>query len=161
MPTLSLQRSHGLPRNPRVGVTGPDPSRRTSDGRSIARSQRQSRHGRSVSPSDIDESIVLADAGWGAAPGCRFAAAATHSRHPSSITGGDPGERRDRVARQPAGLQCDLGRLTDEMASRDHFRVDVLAHVATGQHTVAGLVEIERLLHLDEAGAAHGCPNGR
>ena len=38
--------------------------------------------------------------------------------------------RRDRLARELIDLQWDLGGLTYEMASRDHFRLDVLARKA-------------------------------
>ena len=67
-------------------------------------------------------------------------------------------QRRDRLARQLAELQWDLGGLAYEMAIRDHFRVDVLVRAAARLQTVdVELAEVERLLHLDEAGAAGTC----
>jgi hypothetical protein len=56
-------------------------------------------------------------------------------------------------------LQWDLGGLGNEMATRDHSRVDVLVRDPAQPHT-AGIepAEIERLLHLDEAGAGGTCP---
>jgi hypothetical protein len=66
--------------------------------------------------------------------------------------------RRDRLARQLAELQWDLGGLTYEMASRDHFRLDVLARQAAKlQQVDAELAEVERMLKLDQAGAAGAC----
>jgi hypothetical protein len=66
--------------------------------------------------------------------------------------------RRDRLARQLAELQWDLGGLTYEMASRDHFRLDVLARQAAKlQQVGAELAEVERMLKLDQAGAAGAC----
>jgi hypothetical protein len=68
-------------------------------------------------------------------------------------------ERRDRLAAQFAELQFDLGGLAYEMAARDHFRLDVvLRRAARLQEVDAELAEVERLLRLDEAGAAGGCP---
>jgi hypothetical protein len=69
-------------------------------------------------------------------------------------------QRRDRLARQVAELQWDLGGLAYEMAIRDHFRVDVLVRVAAQLQPVdVELQEIERLLHLEEAAAAGACPS--
>jgi hypothetical protein len=67
-------------------------------------------------------------------------------------------ERRDRLAERFAELQWDLGGLAYEMAARDHFRLDVLVRVAARlQEVDAELAEVERLLRLDEAGAAGSC----
>jgi transposase len=67
-------------------------------------------------------------------------------------------ERRDRLAEQFAELQFDLGGLVYEMASRDHFRLDVVVRRAARlQEVDAELAEVERLLRLDEAGAAGAC----
>ena len=67
-------------------------------------------------------------------------------------------ERRDRLADRFAELQWDLGGLAYEMAARDHFRLDVLVRVAARlQEVDAELAEVERLLRLDEAGAAGSC----
>ncbi len=66
---------------------------------------------------------------------------------------------RDRLARHFVELQWDLGGLAYEMAIRDHFRLDVLvAQAADLQSVDAELSEAERLLKLDEAGAAGSCP---
>ncbi len=67
-------------------------------------------------------------------------------------------EQRAALAREFSELQWDLGGLVYEMARRDHFRVDVLvAQAARLQEIDAQLGEVERLLHLDQAGAAGTC----
>lgn len=69
-------------------------------------------------------------------------------------------KRRDRLARELAEQQWDLGGLAYEMASRDHFRLDVLAQRAAKlQQVDAELAEVERMLKLDQAGAAGACGN--
>jgi hypothetical protein len=66
--------------------------------------------------------------------------------------------RRDRLARELAELQWDLGGIAYEMASRDHFRLDVLSRQAAKlQQVDAELAEVERMLKLDQAGAAGAC----
>jgi hypothetical protein len=66
--------------------------------------------------------------------------------------------RRDRLASELVDLQWDLGGLAYEMASRDHFRLDVLARQAAElQRVDAELAEVERMLKLDHAGAAGAC----
>jgi predicted RNA-binding Zn-ribbon protein involved in translation (DUF1610 family) len=68
--------------------------------------------------------------------------------------------RRERLARELAEVQWDLGGLTYEMAVRDHFRLDVLVRrAAVLQELDAELSEVERLLALGEAAAAGSCPN--
>jgi hypothetical protein len=68
-------------------------------------------------------------------------------------------ERRDRLAREFVELQWDIGGLTYEMASRDHFRLDVhLPRGAQLQAIDAELGEVERVLRLEQAGAAGSCP---
>jgi predicted RNA-binding Zn-ribbon protein involved in translation (DUF1610 family) len=67
--------------------------------------------------------------------------------------------RRDELARNLAELQWDLGGLVYEMAIRDHFRVDLVAIQAAKLQSVdAELAEAERLLKLEESGAAGSCP---
>jgi hypothetical protein len=69
-------------------------------------------------------------------------------------------ERREELSRRFAELQWDLGGLAYEMASRDHFRLDVIVRRAAElQEVDAELGEVERLLRLDEAGAAGTCPS--
>ena len=66
--------------------------------------------------------------------------------------------RRDRLAAQFAELQWDLGGLTYEMAARDHFRLEVLVRKAARlQEVEAELADAERLLRLEDAGAAGAC----
>jgi hypothetical protein len=66
--------------------------------------------------------------------------------------------RRERLADRVAELQWDLGGLTYEMAIRDHFRLDVLVRVAAElQRLDAELGEVERLLKMEERGAAGAC----
>lgn len=79
---------------------------------------------------------------------------------PADIGRSELSQRRDRLARHLAELQWDLGGLTYEMAIRDHFRVDVLVRVSAQLQAVdVELAEIERLLHLDDAGASGTCPS--
>jgi hypothetical protein len=76
-------------------------------------------------------------------------------------SGGPPKElieRRGTLSRRFAELQWDLGGLAYEMASRDHFRLDVIVRRAAElQEVDAELGEVERLLRLDDAGAAGSC----
>jgi hypothetical protein len=66
--------------------------------------------------------------------------------------------RRGELARRFAELQWDLGGVAYEMASRDHFRLDVLTRQAAAlQEVDAQLAEVERLLKLDSGGAAGSC----
>jgi hypothetical protein len=66
--------------------------------------------------------------------------------------------RRERVARELADEQWDLGGLTYEMAIRDHFRLDVLTRKAARlQELDAQLAAIERLLKMESEGAAGAC----
>jgi hypothetical protein len=74
--------------------------------------------------------------------------------------GSDLQRRRDRLARELVDLQWDLGGLAYEMAIRDHYRLDVLnARAAKLQQVDAELAEVERMLKLDQAGAAGACDN--
>ncbi|HEY7456477.1 MAG TPA: hypothetical protein VH703_04300 [Solirubrobacterales bacterium] len=73
---------------------------------------------------------------------------------------GDLRERRERLSRELAELQWDLGGLAYEMAIRDHFRLDTLSRQAAKlQQLDAELAEVERMLKLGEAGAAGACAN--
>jgi hypothetical protein len=68
--------------------------------------------------------------------------------------------RRDELADRVAELTFDLGGLTYEMAIRDHFRLDVLVRIAARlQEVDAELGEVERLLRMEESGAAGSCPS--
>lgn len=68
--------------------------------------------------------------------------------------------RRDRLARQLVDLQWDLGGLAYEMATRDHYRLDVLNRQAAKlQQVDAELAEVERMLKLGQAAAAGACPS--
>ncbi|MDX6686384.1 MAG: hypothetical protein QOF86_2512 [Baekduia sp.] len=61
--------------------------------------------------------------------------------------------RRHELARRVAALTFDLGGLTYEMATRDHYRLDVLSRRAAELQTAdAELGEIERLLAASEDG---------
>lgn len=67
-------------------------------------------------------------------------------------------DNRDALARRVAEAQWDLGGLVYEMASRDHFRLDVLtARAADLQELDAELATVERAVALDEGGAAGAC----
>jgi hypothetical protein len=67
--------------------------------------------------------------------------------------------RRDALAQEVTELHWDLGGLAYEMAIRDHFRLDVLVRrAALLQERDAELAEVERLLRMEEGGAAGSCP---
>jgi hypothetical protein len=66
--------------------------------------------------------------------------------------------RREELAGRVAELQWDLGGLVLEMAIRDHIRVEVLVRrAAVLQEASAELAEVERILHMEETGAAGAC----
>ena len=92
--------------------------------------------------------------------------AATPVAAPLAPGGGavvDPGnlvELRKALAEDLAALQWDLGGLAYEMAIRDHYRIDVLSRRAAKlQEVDADLGVVERLLRLEEGGAAGTCPS--
>ena len=67
-------------------------------------------------------------------------------------------ERRDELTVRLAELQWDLGGLVYEMATRNRIRVDVLVRrAATLQEIDGELGEVERILRLQETGAAGQC----
>ncbi len=66
--------------------------------------------------------------------------------------------RRHELARRVAALTFDLGGLTYEMATRDHYRLDVLSRRAAELQTAdAELGEVERLLAASEDGVVGAC----
>ncbi len=69
-------------------------------------------------------------------------------------------KKREDLSRRFAELQWDLGGMAYEMASRDHYRLDVLnKQAAELQQVDAELGNIERMLKLEEQGAASTCPS--
>lgn len=71
----------------------------------------------------------------------------------------DLSRRRDALAEIVTELHWDLGGLAYEMAIRDHFRLDVLVRrAALLQERDAELAEVERLLRMEQDGAAGACP---
>jgi hypothetical protein len=65
---------------------------------------------------------------------------------------------RAELAQRVAILTWDLGGLAFEMATRDHYRLDVLAHRAAElQQADAQLAEVQRLLTSAEAGIHGQC----
>ncbi len=67
-------------------------------------------------------------------------------------------KRRDQLAQQFGELQYDLGGVVYEMASRDHYRLDIVTkRAAELQRVDAELAEAERLLRLEDAAAAGNC----
>jgi hypothetical protein len=69
-------------------------------------------------------------------------------------------KQREELSRKFAELQWDLGGMTYEMAARDHYRLDVLNQQAARlQEVDAKLGQIERVMKLDQAGAAGTCPS--
>jgi hypothetical protein len=68
-------------------------------------------------------------------------------------------KQREELSKKFAELQWDLGGMTYEMASRDHYRLDVLnKQAAKLQEVDAELGQVERVLKLGAAGAAGTCP---
>ena len=96
-------------------------------------------------------------------PGGRKTAAAAKGA-PGSAAGASKAapalvKRREELSRNFAELQWDLGGIAYEMARRDHYRLEVLnAQAAKLQEVDADLGQIERMVKLDEAGAAGSCP---
>jgi hypothetical protein len=77
------------------------------------------------------------------------------SEAPSEI---DLAARRDELTQSLAELQWDLGGLVYEMATRNHIRVDVLVRRAAVLQDLDGeLGEIQRILRMEETGAAGQC----
>ena len=73
---------------------------------------------------------------------------------------GDLRRRRDQLSSRMAELQWDLGGLVYEMAIRDSIRPDVIRQRAAALQDVdAELSEVERILRLEETGAAGDCPH--
>jgi hypothetical protein len=100
--------------------------------------------------------------GGGPSPSAAAAASVAPADPLSPASAGEPNidltRRRDELQTRLAELQCDLGGLVYEMAIRDHIRVDVLVRrAATLQDVDAELGEVERILHLEETGAAGSC----
>jgi hypothetical protein len=66
--------------------------------------------------------------------------------------------RRDQLVARVAELQWDLGGLVYEMAIRNSIKVDVIVKRAIVlQDADAELNEVERILRMDETGAAGAC----
>jgi hypothetical protein len=78
---------------------------------------------------------------------------------PAGVAPSELASKRDELAKRFAELQWDLGGLVYEMAARDHIRLDVVVRRAAKLQAVdAELAEVERLLKLEDAGAAGNCP---
>ncbi len=89
-----------------------------------------------------------------AAPAAAQAPAAT-----SAIANDELARRRETLTKELAEQQWDLGGLAYEMAIRDHFRLDLLVRQAARlQTTDAELAAIERMLRMEQSGAAGSCP---
>ena len=90
--------------------------------------------------------------------------ASKHAAIGGRRAGGSPScsSSREELSGRFAELQWDLGGMTYEMASRDHYRLDVLnKQAARLQEVDAELGQIERLLKLGTAGATGTCPQLR
>jgi hypothetical protein len=90
------------------------------------------------------------------------ASASSNGASPVGTPVGQPEllKQREDLSRKFAELQWDLGGIAYEMASRDHYRLDVLnKQAAKLQEVDAELGQIERLLKLGTAGAAGSCPS--
>jgi hypothetical protein len=67
--------------------------------------------------------------------------------------------RREQLAARVAELQWDLGGLVYEMAVRNSIDVELIVKRAVPlQDADAELGEVERILRMDETGAAGACP---
>ncbi len=87
------------------------------------------------------------------------AGAPAQGDRPSAIPTGELDRRRADAARRFAEAHWDLGGIAYEMAVRDHFRLDVLQRQAARvQELDAELSQLERLMLLEESGAAGTCP---
>lgn len=94
-----------------------------------------------------------APASVGSAPATEPTASALQDEPSVNLT-----QLRDELTARFAELQCDLGGLVYEMAIRDHIRVDVLVRrAAILQDVDAQLGEVERILRMEETGAAGTC----
>jgi hypothetical protein len=90
----------------------------------------------------------------------KSAAAAAAAANGAGIPESELLKERQELSHRFAELQWDLGGIAYEMASRDHFRLDVLnKQAARLQEVDAQLGQIERVLALEEAGAAGTCPS--
>jgi len=66
--------------------------------------------------------------------------------------------RREQLTARVAELQWDLGGLVYEMATRNRIKVEVLVERAVElQDADAELSEVERIVRMDETGAAGSC----
>jgi hypothetical protein len=91
----------------------------------------------------------------------RAMAAAQPAAQPPTPAVSNPelAKRHVELTRQFAQLQWDLGGLVYEMAIRDHFRLDLVVRQAAELQTVdAELGAVERMLRMEQAGAAGKCP---
>ncbi|MFI5008804.1 MAG: hypothetical protein ACHQDY_00850 [Solirubrobacterales bacterium] len=80
------------------------------------------------------------------------------SETPGAQTTVDLARRREELRARMAELQWDLGGLLYEMATRNAIRVDVLVRRAAVLQEVDGeLSEVERILRMEETGAAGQC----
>ena len=83
----------------------------------------------------------------------------------AAANGAEAGEpalvrKREELSKQFAELQWDLGGMAYEMASRDHYRLDVLnKQAAKLQQVDAELGQVERLLKMGETGTTGNCPS--
>jgi hypothetical protein len=72
----------------------------------------------------------------------------------------DVARRREQLASLSTELQWDLGGLLYEMAIRDHIRIEILVQRAAAlQEVNAELSELERMVKMQETGAAGLCPS--
>jgi len=70
----------------------------------------------------------------------------------------DLGRRREQLAARVAELQWDLGGLVYEMVVRNSIDVELIVRKAVPlQDADAELSEVERILRIDETGAAGSC----
>lgn len=88
----------------------------------------------------------------------RRRAFAADTERPGDMRALDLERRREELSLRVAELQWDLGGLVYEMAIRNSIRVDVLARRAAAlQDADAELGEVERIMRMDETGAAGAC----
>jgi hypothetical protein len=110
----------------------------------------------------ISEPSEQATAAFGAVRPPQPSAATSAQPRPQRSDDGrsELSRRRDALAEIVTELHWDLGGLAYEMAIRDHFRLDVLVRrAALLQERDAELAEVERLLRMEQDGAAGACPS--
>ena len=103
---------------------------------------------------------ATAAAGAGGAVAVKGAKGAADGALPSGPRQAELSRERDELSRQFAELQWDLGGIVYEMSNRDSFKPEVLnTKVEKLREVDSKLGQIERVIRLDQQGAAGTCPS--